>query len=172
MCSHKILTLLTINIQSRNMYLLDNYIYLLLNVEDICSFQLFLLLLNVFALKFFILSLSLFLSHSLPHQARNNDHMTFGTICQFLFLALVVHPKASARPNYVTFVLLVRHTFFLLLSVGLSFPSGCEKCLARAVQLHTGRGYAPAHWLKWKNNAFGLAAVGREWSSHCWKHTK
>lgn len=50
----------------------------------------------------------------LPHQFYNNAHMTFGAICLFLFLALVIHPNASAKPNYVTFVLVVRRAHFFL----------------------------------------------------------
>lgn len=85
------------------------------------------------------MSLSFFL---LPHQFYINAHMTFGAICLFLFLALVIHPNASAKPNYVTFVLVVRHAHFFLSfffpscsRASLSLPSGCEKCSARAVQL-------------------------------------
>lgn len=122
----------------------------------------------------------------LPHQFHNNAHMTFGAICLFLFLALVIHPNASAGPNYVTFVLVVRHAHFFLSRFFFFFPVRgplslsslwlwkvfSEGSAAGPQSAYTGRGYARAHWLKWKNKAFGQAAVGREWSSHCSKRTK
>lgn len=173
--SHTVLTCMTC---FRNIYLLNCCIHSLSMMNKCFKFH----LLNMLDVKLTLTCLSLFF-FLLPYQFHNNAHMTFGAICLFLFLALVIHPNASARPNYVTFVLVVRHAhfflfFFFLLFAGLSLSSlwlwivFSEGSAAGPQSAYTGRGYGRAHWLKWKNKAFGQAAVGREWSSHCSKRTK
>lgn len=144
------------------------------------KFQLFVLVLNVLDvnLPHTSLSHSLCLIYCLTtqHNTQQCPHDIWSHLRVSLF-SFGCSSQCVCETNYVTFVLVVRHTlFFPLLYADLSFPSGCENCSARTVQLapkvRTGLGYTPAHWLKWKNKAFGQATVGCEWSSNCSKHTK
>lgn len=176
LCWHLTYSPVTSTTCCRNVYLLNCCIHWLSMLNKCLKFHLFVHVLNVLDVKLTLLCVSL--SPSLPHQFHNNGHMTFGAICLFHFLALVIHPNASARPNCVTFVLLVRHAHFshffsppvcgpLSLSSRWLWKVFSEGRAAGPQSAHTGCGYARAHWLKWKNKAFGQAAVGREWSSHC-----
>lgn len=125
----------------RNVYLLNCCIHSLSMMNKCFEFHLFVHLLNMLDVKLTLTCLSLFFFYCLTNSTTMPTWHSEPFAC--FFLALVIHPNASAKPNYVTFVLVVRHAHFFFLSffffscsrASLSLPSGCEKCSARAVQL-------------------------------------